>query len=88
MKTKAEQSYKKLSNEELLKKRNTLKSSLIGIGIVWVILILVFVGIIVVQGFDTIPFGTMIPIFMLPIILLPFGITINQMNEEIKSRNI
>lgn len=86
MKSKTEQAYKKLSNEELLKKRNMLKSSLIGIGIVWVILILVFIGIIISQGFGKIPFASMIPIFTLPIVLLPFGIIINQLNEELKSR--
>jgi len=81
------QAYKKLSQEELLKKRNTLKSSLIGIGVVWAILILAFIGIVIVQGFDTIPFAAMIPIFTLPITLLPFWITINQLDEELKSRN-
>lgn len=80
--------FVELADEKLIKRKDLLKGILIGIGIVWLLIALFFAYIFITRGFKNNSFIILIPLFTLPVTLLPTFINLNFLNKEIKSRNL
>lgn len=80
--------YEALSNEELIKKRNTLKGVSIGFGVIFVLGIIAFISILAIKGAKGFPFATFVPFIVMPVTMTPLLINLNLANKEIKSRNL
>ena len=80
--------FSDLTDEKLIKRRDLLKGILIGIGVVWILIAAFFAYIFFTRGFKNNSFIVLIPLFTLPITLLPTFINLNFLNKEIKSRNL
>ncbi len=83
-----ERNYKELSNEKLLKRRNSLKAALFGLGLVAFIAISISTYFFISYGFKDINIIAFLPLFILPITFLPMLIILGQTDKEIKARNI
>lgn len=81
-------SYEKLTNEKLIKKRDTLKSVLIGFGIFLLLAMAVLIYLLAAKGFKNVPVATLIPLFSLPVTFVPLLINLSLLNKEMKSRNL
>lgn len=77
-----------LSDEKLLKNRNVLKGAAIGLGIVFLIAVVVIIYLLATKGFKSIPIATLIPVFIMPTTFAPLFINLSSMNKEIKARNL
>lgn len=77
-----------LTNEKLIKRRNLLKGVLIGFGIFFIITLGFLIYLFTSKGAKNIPFATLIPVFTLPVTLMPILITLAAVNKEIKARNL
>lgn len=80
--------YESLTNEELIKKRNTFKGVSIGFGIVFLLGIIAFIALLVIKGAKGFPFVAFTPFIVMPVTMLPLLINLNLVNKEIKSRNL
>jgi len=80
--------YEQLSNEELIKKRNTLKGVSIGFGIIFIIGIIAFIVLLTLKGAKGFPFAAFIPFIVMPVTLTPLLINLGMANKEIKTRNL
>lgn len=80
--------YEKLTNEELIKKRNTLKGVSIGFGIVFLLGIIAFIALLIMKGPKGFPFAAFIPFIVMPVTITPLLINLNLVNKEIKARNL
>ncbi|WP_250252572.1 hypothetical protein [Chryseobacterium sp. Marseille-Q3244] len=80
--------YEQLSDEELLKKRNTFKGVSIGFGIVFILGIIAFITILAIKGAKGFPFAAFTPFIVMPVTMAPLLINLNLVNKEIKSRNL
>jgi hypothetical protein len=80
------ETYSILSSEDLIKKRNLFKGVLIGFGVIWILIISVFVYLFATRGLKNISFIAFLPVFISSITLLPLLINLNLVNKEIKSR--
>ena len=80
--------YEGLSNEELIKKRNTLKGVSIGFGVIFILGIIAFIVLLTIKGAKGFPFAAFIPFIVMPVTLAPLLINLNLANKEIKARNL
>lgn len=80
--------YESLTNEELIKKRNTFKGVSIGFGIVFLLGIIAFIALLVIKGAKGFPFVAFTPFIVMPVTMLPLLINLSLVNKEIKSRNL
>ncbi|WP_160139063.1 hypothetical protein [Chryseobacterium sp. c4a] len=80
--------FQELTNEQLLKKRNTLKGLAIGFGIMFLLAIVAFVTIITMKGSKGFPYATCIPFLAMPITMRPLLTNLKMVNKEIKARNL
>ncbi|WP_300674285.1 hypothetical protein [Soonwooa sp.] len=80
------QDYSDLPTEELQVLRDKQKKMVIAFGSIWLVLMLVYFGIIAYKGFSRFNIATAIPIFVLPITLLPIYTTFATIDKELKSR--
>ncbi|WP_347217338.1 hypothetical protein [Chryseobacterium sp.] len=80
--------YEELTDEDLLKKRNTLKGVSIGFGIVFILGIIAFIVILAMKGAQGFPFAAFTPFIVMPVTMTPLLINLNLVNKEIKSRNL
>lgn len=81
-------SYQEMTNEELIKKRNLIKSVSIGFGIIYILAIAVLIYLFASKGFKNVNIATLIPVFSLPITFLPLLISFGSIKKEIKARNL
>lgn len=79
--------FSELTDEKLIKRRDLLKGFLIGIGIVWLLLIVFFVYIFL-SGTAKVQIAMLIPLFALPATLTPVFISLGLLNKEIASRGL
>ena len=77
-----------LSNEKLIKRRDLFKGFLIGIGIVWLIMIAVMIYLFATKDMSKVSFTTFIPIFVLPVTLMPLFLNVELLDKEVKSRKL
>lgn len=80
--------FQNLTNEELLKKRNTLKGIAIGFGVMFLLAIVAFISIIMMKGSKGFPYATCVPFLAMPITMRPLLINLKMVNQEMKSRNL
>lgn len=80
--------YEALSNEELIKKRNTLKGVSIGFGVIFALGIVAFISLLIIKGAKGFPFVAFTPFIVMPVTMTPLLINLNMANKEIKSRNL
>ncbi len=80
--------YERLSDDELIKKRNTFKGVSIGFGIVFLLGIIAFIALLVIKEAKGFPFVAFTPFIVMPVTMLPLLINLNLVNKEIKSRNL
>lgn len=80
--------YETLTDEELIKKRNTLKGVSVGFGVVFALGIIAFISILVIKGAKGFPFVAFTPFIVMPVTMIPLLINLNLVNKEIKSRNL
>ncbi|OCA78976.1 hypothetical protein BBH99_07050 [Chryseobacterium contaminans] len=80
--------YEILTDEELIKKRNTLKGVSVGFGVVFALGIIAFISILVIKGAKGFPFVAFTPFIVMPVTMIPLLINLNLANKEIKSRNL
>lgn len=80
--------YEGLSNEELIKKRNTLKGVSIGFGVIFILGIIAFIVLLTIKEAKGFPFAAFIPFIVMPVTLAPLLINLNLANKEIKARNL
>lgn len=77
-----------LSNEKLIKRRDLFKGFLIGIGIVWLLMIAFVIYIYTTKDTSNFSFVVFLPIFILPVTLMPLFINVGMLNKEVKARNL
>jgi len=77
-----------LSKEKLIKRRDLLKGFLIGIGIVWLLMIAFVIYIFATRDTSKFSFVVFMPIFILPVTLIPLLINVGLLNKEVKSRKL
>ena len=80
--------FAELADEKLIKRKDLLKGILIGFALIWLLTALFFAYIFFTRGFKNNSFIILIPLFTLPITLLPTLINLNFLAKEIKSRNL
>jgi hypothetical protein len=80
--------YEELTNEELMKKRDLLKSVSIGFGIIFILAISILIYLFAEKGLKNVSIATLGPLFTLPITFVPLLINLSLLNKEIKSRNL
>ena len=80
--------FSELSNEDLLKKHKIVKSATIGLGICFIIAILILLYILIQKEFKNINIATILPVFMMPITFTPLLLNLGLIKKEIKSRNL
>ncbi|MBE8725825.1 hypothetical protein [Flavobacterium hungaricum] len=73
-----------LTTEQLIKRKQLLKGVLIGSAIVWFSLIGAIFFLLIKKSNSFLP--GMIPVFALPVVLMPLFIHLGQLSKEIKSR--
>ncbi|WP_312321968.1 hypothetical protein [Soonwooa sp.] len=78
--------YSEMPTEELQILRNKQKKIWTAFASIWIIILLVYLGINIYKGFEKFNFPASIPIFILPITLLPIYTTFATMDKELKSR--
>lgn len=83
---KKNQNYSEMPTEELQVLRDKQKKIWMALVSVWIAILLFYFGIIAYKGFAKFNFITAIPIFVLPISLLPIYTTLATMDKELKSR--
>lgn len=83
-----QQNLTELNNESLIKKKATLKGVCIGIGIVYLLALLIFIYLFADQGLKKLPIAVYIPVFSFPLIFLNVINSLNQVNKEIKVRSL
>ena len=81
-------SYEKLTNEVLLKKRDLLKGVTIGFGILFLLAIAALGYLIGSNGFKNTSIAVFIPIIILPFTYMPLIINYNLLKKEIKLRSL
>ena len=81
-------SYAEMSDEQLLKKKNSLKGATIGIGISFILAISILIYILIQKDFKNVNIATLIPVFIMPVTFTPLLINLGLLNKEIKSRNL
>lgn len=81
-------SYQKLTNEELLKKRNLFKGVTTGFGILMLLVIATLSYLIGLNGFKNTSIAVFIPMIILPFTFMPLAISYSLLQKEIKSRNL
>ncbi|MCG2611985.1 hypothetical protein LZZ90_10750 [Flavobacterium sp. SM15] len=79
--------YQNLTNEQLIKKRNSLKGASIGFALLYFLAIVVLIYLLTTKGFKNFSIATLIPLFIMPITFIPLLISLNLMNKELKKRN-
>ena len=77
-----------LTNEKLIKRRILLKGVVIRFGIFFIITLGILTYLFASKGAKNIPFATLIPVFTLPVTLMPILITLSSLNMEVKARNL
>ncbi|WP_336686860.1 hypothetical protein [Chryseobacterium bernardetii] len=80
--------YESLTDEELIKKRNTIKGVSIGFGVIFLLGIIAFIVLLVMKGAKCFPFAAFTPFIVMPVTMTPLLINLNLVNREIKSRNL
>ncbi|AZB34663.1 MULTISPECIES: hypothetical protein [Chryseobacterium] len=80
--------YESLTDEELIKKRNTIKGVSIGFGVIFLLGIIAFIVLLVMKGAKGFPFAAFTPFIVMPVTMTPLLINLNLVNREIKSRNL
>lgn len=80
--------YQELTNEDLIRKKNTFKGVLIGFGIVFLLGIVTFIVLIAMKGAKDVPFAAFIPFIAIPATFVPLMINLGLINKEIKERNL
>ncbi|NHM01412.1 hypothetical protein [Flavobacterium difficile] len=80
--------YSDLTDEQLLKKRNFFKGISIAFALIFIVAISILLYLFVTKGFKNSSIVTLLPIFMLPITLMPLFINFSLIHKEIKSRKI
>ncbi|PST83105.1 hypothetical protein C7T94_10855 [Pedobacter yulinensis] len=76
-----------LTDEKLIKQRNLLKGAIIGLGVFYLVALGILGYLAATRGVKNMAVA-LIPVFSLPITLLPLLISLNTLNKEIKSRNL
>lgn len=76
------------NNQNLIKKKAVLKGACIGLGVVYLLAILIFIYLFVNQGLKKLPIAVYIPIFSFPLIFLTVFNSLNLVNKEIKVRSL
>lgn len=82
------ETFADLPTDKLIKKRDLLKGVIIGFGIFFIITIGLLIYLFATKGTKEIPMVTLIPVFSLPLTLMPILINLASLNKEIKSRNL
>lgn len=72
--------------EQLIKKRDLLKSVVNAFGIIFLIGIVVLLYILTIRDVKKVSIAVFVPLFTFPITLLPVLISLSNVNTEIKSR--
>lgn len=80
--------FEELTNEKLIKRRNLLKGVVIGFAVFFVITVGILIYLFATKGSKNMPIATLIPVFTLPVTMMPILISLASMNKEIKSRNL
>ncbi len=80
--------YQNLSDEDLLKKRKTIKSAVIGLGIADLLATIIIVYLFASADPESRKITTLLPLFILPITFMPLIVSLSQINTEVKSRNL
>ncbi|UHO38360.1 hypothetical protein H5J24_22965 [Chryseobacterium capnotolerans] len=80
--------YEGLTDNDLIKKRNTLKGVSIGFGVIFALGIIAFISLLVIKGTNGFPFVAFTPFIVMPVTMMPLLINLNLVNKEIKSRNL
>lgn len=80
--------FAELTNESLIKKRNLLKGITIGFGIFFIITLGILIYLFATKGLKNATIAILIPVFSLPLTMLPTIINLSLLNKEIKSRNL
>ena len=69
--------YSELSNEALLKRRDFFKGVTIAFSVIYAIVILIFIYMFAVKGFKNFSTAAIIPVFFLPVAIMPLIINWN-----------
>jgi len=80
--------YEELTDKQLRKKKNLVKGASIGLSIVYFLAITILIYLWSEHKLKNNSIGSFIPVFVLPITLLPLFINFKLINQEIKSRNL
>ena len=80
--------YEKLTDEELLKKRDLLKGVTIGFGILMLLAIAVLGYLLGSKGFKNTSVAVFIPMMVLPFTYMPLIINYNLVKKEILARSL
>lgn len=80
--------YSTLSDTDLGKKFNLVKSVLIAFVIIYAVSFIILLVLFYRGNFSNVSVATFIPVFMLPITLLPIAINYSLLKDEKKSRNL
>ena len=86
MNQKDKNQYADLSTEELTQKRNKQKVILTAFCTIWIVVFLIFGVIILVKGVEKFNLASKLPIFILPITIIPIYVNYAELNKELKSR--
>ena len=81
-------SYEKLTDEELIKKRDLFKGVTIGFGILVLLAIAVLGYLMGLNGLRNTSISVVIPIMVLPITYMPLIINYSLLKKEIKARGL
>lgn len=79
---------KNLTNEQLLKRRNLLKGTAIGFLTIAVLAAGILIYLYAVKGFENFNIATLIPVFALPVTLMPALSSLAIVNKEMKARGL
>ncbi|AXB56701.1 hypothetical protein [Flavobacterium fluviale] len=79
---------KNLTNEQLLKRRNLLKGVVIGFLTIAVLAVGILIYLYATKGFENFNIATLIPVFALPVTLMPALSSLAMINKEMKVRGL
>ncbi|WP_144214270.1 hypothetical protein [Flavobacterium anhuiense] len=79
---------KNLTNEQLLKRRNLLKGTAIGFLTIAALSAGILIYLYAVKGFENFNIATLIPVFALPVTLMPVLSSLSMLGKEIKARGL
>lgn len=80
--------YSKLTDDELLKKIDFMKSAIIAFTILYFIIVVVLLYLFFNKQFGDTSMAALIPIFFLPVTLLPMTLSYKMLLAEKKTRNL